>query len=311
MKRKTIILIAIGLVILIIGSVWNFQKGLTLNGDFWRLRKDGSYTHGKDTVRYNPDTMQYDITLNGKSFTAEMSKGDESMYMEFSDGWAIELGEFGMFSIEFDGFGVSSDYAITPLDFEAMGCRFEKAMPVTSEPFYDENGKCIGECHTLAAASGEIIEIWETWNDPENQALNTDRRKVRQITEGVPLTTNDHFDCLFVNDEGAYLMNPEVLFSIENGYEDISRLHLARLLQDIADENAAMRGTVPLIFLYIFFYGLGVVQWIKPQETALFGSRWRFKEVPELSDEGILAVRFGAVVVMILGVAMLFLPSFA
>lgn len=312
MKKKLTILIAIGLVLLIIGSVWNFQKGLTLNGDFWRLRKDGRYTHGKDSVRYNPDSGQFDVTLNGKSFTAEMTERDETLYMEFSDGWAIELGKHGMFSAEIGGILLSSDYAVTPLDFEAMGCRFERAMPVTSEPFYDEYNRYAGEYHTLATASGEIIEAWETWNDPEDQAkMNTPRREIRKISEGESLTFCDWYEPLFVNDEGAYLLNPEALFYIEYGYEDIYRLHLARLLQDIADENAAMRGSIPLIILYIFFYGLGAVQWLKPQETALFGSRWQFKNEPELSDEGILAVRLGAVVVMALGVAMLFLPAFA
>ncbi len=312
MKKKLTILIAIGLVLLIIGSVWNFQKGLTLNGDFWRLRKDGRYTHGKDSVRYNPDSGQFDVKLNGKSFTAEMTERDETLYMEFSDGWAIELGEYGMFSTEIGGIVLSTDYSIIPLDFDAMGCRFERAMPVTSEPFYDEYNRYAGEYHTLATASGEIIEAWETWNDPEDQAeMNTPRRKIRKISEGEALTSYDWYDPLFVNDEGAYLMNPEALFSIEYGYEDIYRLHFARLLQDIADENAAMRGSIPLIILYIFFYGLGAVQWLKPQETALFGSRWQFKNEPELSDEGILAVRLGAVVVMALGVAMLFLPAFA
>ena len=275
------------------------------------LRKDGSYTHGKDIIRYNPDTLQFDITLNGISSTAEMSNNGESLYMEFSDGWAIEFGKYGVFTMEIGDILINSNYAITPLDFEAMGCRFEKAMPMTSEPVYDEYNNCIGQYHTLATASGEIIEVWETWNDPEDQPLNTGRHEPKPITEGIPLTINANFDYLFVNDEGAYLLNPEVLFTIKNGYEDFYRLHFARLLQDISDENAAMRGTVPSIILYIFFYALGALQWLKPQETALFGSRWQFKNVPELSDEGILAVRFGAVIVMILGVAMLFLPAFA
>jgi len=313
MKRKLIILIAIGLVILIIGSIWNFQKGLTLNGDFWRLLKDGSYTHGKDVIRYNPDSRQFDITLSGMSFTAEMSERDEKPYFEFSDGWAIAFREGDPISIEIDGILLFSDYSIIPLDFEAMGCRFEKAGPVISNPFYDEYNREAGQWHTLMSESGEVIEAWETWNDPEMQAkMNIVRRETQLIVEGEPLYRDfERFDLLYVNESGEYLMNPEVLFNIEYGYEDIYRVHFARLLQDIADENAAKRGTVPSIILYIFFYSLGAVQWLKPQETALFGSRWQYRNEPELSDEGIMAVRFGAVIVMILGVAMLFLPAFA
>jgi len=311
MKKPITILIAIGLVFLLIGSVWNFQKGLTLNGDFWKFRKDGSYTHGKDSVRYNPDNRQFDIALNGRSFTAEMSEKDETLYIEFSDGWAIELGEYGMFSTEIDGILLSTDCSIIPLDFEAMGCRFEKATLVT-EPIYDEYRQRVGEHHALTTESGEVFEAWETWDAYEFQdGTDADRCKARLIAEGEPVTYHDRYGQYFVNEDGEYLVNPDALFDIEYGYENLNRLHLARFMHDVADENTAMQGSIPLILLYLFFYCLGAVQWLWPEEVTFFGSRWQFRNDPELSDEGILSVRVGAVIVMIIGVAMLFLPAFA
>jgi len=315
LKRKLSIIVAIGLVLLIIGSVWNFQKGLTLNGDFWRLRKDGRYTHGKDSVRYNPDSGQFDVKLNGKSFTADMTERDETLYMEFSDGWAIELIPWDISPIEIDGIFIHSDYVITPLDFDAMGCQFERAMPEIIEPFYDEQGRQIGQWHSLTTASGEVIEAWETWADREVQAeldiAASQRRTVRTLWEGEPLPVNDWYDGLFVNEDGAYLMNPEILFSIPTGhYESLSRVHFARRLTEMAGGSAEMRGHITGIFMFLLFYAVGTVQLLWPEEVALFGSRWKFRGEPELSDEGIAAAKFGAVVILILAAVMLFIPVF-
>lgn len=313
MKKKIIVLIAIALVFLMIGSMYNFQKGLTLDDDFWRLRKDGRYTQGKNSVLYIPgdEAGHFDITLNGKSFTAEMTVEDEKACLEFSDGWAIELTESDLFSIEIGGILLSSNYNIIPLDFEAMGCRFEKAGPVISEPFYDENNQRLGQWHTLQTESGEIIESWEEWDDPAVPGMEIYRRETKLITEGEPLPNYEQFDVLYVNAEGEYLMNPDVLFNIENGYEDIYRVHLARLLQKMAAGSADNRGHITCLGLFLLFYCLGAVQWLWPEEVTFFGSRWKFRGEPELSDEGLLAVRTGAVIIMIVGIIMLFIPAFA
>ncbi|MBR6767011.1 MAG: hypothetical protein IKM02_03585 [Clostridia bacterium] len=318
-KKKLAILISAGLILLTLGCMFNFQKGLILNNHFWRIREDGSYTRGKDSVLCTPGSegTHFDIVLDGEAFSADMAKKDENLYFEFSNGWAVELAHRNEFLMEIGDIWLTGNYSITPLDFEAMGCRFEKALPETSTPFYDENGQKAGDYHTLAAESGEIIEVWETWDDPAEQAkitaYGTVRREVREIREGEPLVSYEHFDVLFVNESGEYLMNPEVFFNIGDGWSDDSlyRLHLARFLQEISDRNAGQRGSFTCIFMFLLFYCLGGVQFVWPEETAFFGSRWRYRNEPELSDEGLMSVQFSAVVLMIISAFMLFIPAFA
>lgn len=314
MKKSISILVAIGLVFLIIGSVYNFQKGLTLDNDFWRLRRDGRYTHGKDSISYTPDSEggHFDVILNGESITVDMTQEDDSLYMEFSNGWAVELTKSDLFSIKIGGILLSSDYTIIPLDFEAMGCRFEKAAPVVSETFYDENDRRLGQWHTLQTESGEFIDSWEVWDDPEGMPeAGTVRRETMVITEGEPLPDYEQFGILYVNAEGEYLMNPNVLFNIENGYENTYRVSIARLLREMATKSADIRGHAACLFMFLLFYCLGAAQWLWPEDVTFFGSRWKFKGDPELSDEGLMFTRFGAACVMIVGIVMLFIPVFA
>ena len=316
-KRKLAILICTGIVLLTLGCIFNFRKGLMLDDDFWRIRKDGSYTHGKESVLYTPQEngAHFDIVLSGETFSADMTEKDENLYFAFSSGWALELSTKNEFPMEIGDIWLTGNYSITPLDFEAMGCRFEKAMSETSNPFYDERGQKIGDYHTLTSESGEIIEVWETWDEPAEPAAaiahGSDRRKIVEIREGEPLVSYEQYDILYVNEAGEYLMNPETLYHIKNGSSTLYRLSLARFLQEISEGNADFRGDFTCIFLFLLFYCLGAVQFIWPQETAFFGSRWRFRDDPELSDEGLLAVKSGAVVIMIISAFILFIPAFA
>lgn len=316
-RQKLTILISSGLVFLILGCIFNFQEGLMLNNDFWRIRKDGSYTRKKDSVLCVPQEngIHFDIALSGETFSADMTEKDENLYFEFSNGWALELSQETEFPMEIGDIWFTGNYSITPLDFEAMGCRFEKALPVSSSPFYDEQGREIGQYHTLASESGEIIEAWETWDEPGGQteaaAHGSSRLKTVELREGEPFVSYEQFGVLYVNESGEYLMNPGALYHVKNGYEALHRLHLARFLYEVSEHTAGPRGEFTCILLFLLFYCLGAVQWIWPQETAFFGSRWQFRNDPELSDEGLLAVRFGAFVLMIIGAAILFIPAFA
>lgn len=54
------------------------------------------------------------------------------------------------------------------------------------------------------------------------------------------------------------------------------------------------------IVLSIPIYGFCIWSLYQPEESYFFFDRWRYKEIPELSDIQIKLIRIGSVVVMIL-----------
>jgi hypothetical protein len=59
-----------------------------------------------------------------------------------------------------------------------------------------------------------------------------------------------------------------------------------------------------MLFILIVFsipvYGFGIWSLYEPEESFFFLDRWRYKEIPELSDIQIKLIRIGSVITMIL-----------
>ncbi|WP_438311357.1 hypothetical protein [Sporosarcina sp. FA9] len=59
-----------------------------------------------------------------------------------------------------------------------------------------------------------------------------------------------------------------------------------------------------MLFIFIVFsipiYGFSIWSLYEPEESFFFLDRWRYKEIPELSDIHIKLVRIGSVIAMIL-----------
>ncbi|MFB9974093.1 hypothetical protein FPQ10_08975 [Allobacillus sp. SKP2-8] len=55
-----------------------------------------------------------------------------------------------------------------------------------------------------------------------------------------------------------------------------------------------------IIVLSIPVYGVGIWSYYEPEESFFFLNRWRYKEVPELSDIQIKLIRIGNIIFLIL-----------
>ena len=64
-----------------------------------------------------------------------------------------------------------------------------------------------------------------------------------------------------------------------------------------------------MLFIMIVFsipvYGYGIWSLYEPEESYFFLDRWRYKEVPELSDIQINLIRIGSVMCMIIWTAII------
>lgn len=303
MKKKIAILAAIFAVFLVIGLWFNLTPGRYFSDRFWTL-KDGAYTSWGDTVRQNGDA--FDLNLGDQQLTAQLSDTEAGCRVDFSDGWAVEMGAMdSQVYAEIGGVMLTGDAEYILTDMDKAGLRFGRVVEEIREPFYDENGEAIGESFYRVTESGESVGWQEIWyNQPE---FSTPEQETILLQEGARLTHDDFYHNLFVNENGEYLLNaqdaPMMRWS-DNVW--ISRSSVAAFLIRIANGEPARRGHVAVVFVYALIYLLGAAQFLWPQELAFFGHRWRFQTEPELSDAGLFMLQAGSVVAMIMSIVILF-----
>ena len=307
MKKKGFILAAIFIVFLCIGVWFNMQRGLYLQDTFWKLGPDGAYVSPRgDTIRYS-ETDGYHLNFNGNMLTVQVENhADGSYRFDFSDGIAMETADESSMLLQIGGVVLAGemDYIVT--DVNSNHFHFVRASETIHEPFYDESGKKIGKNVSLVADTGEIINFSEIWyGHPE---YSDSARETITIHNGTRLSYEDLHTKLFQNAAGEYLLDANRLTQIETSDGYIDRGYMVSFMLSIAEKKVEYRGSAAAIALSCCVYLIGAASFLLPEHAAFFGSRWRFKNEPELSDEGLMAVQAGNIIVMLLAIAALFIP---
>ena len=120
-------------------------------------------------------------------------------------------------------------------------------------------------------------------------------------------------EAVYLNESGEYLLDSHTLGKIatatSGGYSSIDRRGLTHFLVRIGSGAIERRSeTMDMqIFLSVLLYAAGALQLFLPQELAFFGSRWLFRNEPELSDSGRAAMLIGGGVVMVFAIIILFI----
>ena len=309
MQKKTIIaLSAVFVLFLVLGIVLHSQQGFNFQDNFWRLKKDGSYAApGGGWVRASGDGT-YEFSLrNGEIVTAKQSEpSDGVIRMDYSDGWAVERPAEDDYWLAVSNYlyGGSAELILT--DFEAQDFEFAAGTKTERYPFYDENDNVIGETVHIASEDGNTLVVEEIWySQPE---FNTPERPVIVLEDGARISGNA--DPIYQNAAGEYLMDSHNLGRIELGtprsYQTIDRRTFTNFLLRIGGNEPERRGHAVSFFIYILFFVLGAIQLLFPEKTAFFGSRWQFKNEPELSDAGLASVKIGGGILILGGIIMLF-----
>lgn len=307
MKKKVIIVSAVFVFFLAIGLWYNLTPGRYFSEDFWRL-KDGAYTAWSgDSIRQTSES-EFALNFAGKDLTASLSGSDEGYRVDFSDGWAVELGEAARnpLWVEVGGVIFTGETAYVLTDMEAADLRFVPAKREAAEPFYDENGNAVGESRYIELETGESVGWTEVWYD--NPEYTTPEQETVVLREGMSLKYEDFHQKLFVNEAGEYLANAADKYMMQtSGNVWRSRSSVAAFLVRIAGEEPGRRGDIAVIFLYAFIYLLGAANFLWPEQLAFFGHRWQYRNEPELSDEGLFMAMLGAIVIMAMAVVILFI----
>ena len=309
MQKKTIMaLSAVFIIFLVLGIVLHSQQGFDFQGDFWRLKKDGSYAApGGGWVRANGDGT-YEISLRDeKIITAQQSElADGVIRMDYSDGWAVERPAEDSYWIAVGGFSFGGSSELILTDAAAQDFEFAAGTKTERYPFYDENDNVIGETVHIESTDGSSLLVEEIWySHPE---FNTPERPVIVLEDGARISGNA--DPIYQNADGEYLMNSHTLGRIELGtpssYQTIDRRTFTNFLLHIAENEPERRGHTAPFFLYVLFFVLGAIQLLFPEKMAFFGSRWQFRNEPELSDAGLAAAKIGGAILIVGGIIMLF-----
>lgn len=303
MSKQVLALLLVFAVFLFAGLWFHLQRGLYLDGRFWKETAVGEFTSpSEDRIQYQ-SPGHYLLTLGKETLTVRQQTDEDGIRVDFSDGISLFIPQDALPAFEMDGIYWIDRFEYMIRDFSAL--RFEPAQPVTVTPFYDEEGRAVGESRLLATASGKVIHFEERWTaHPEwNQPpLVTDT-----LLPGARLTHEALWNRVYQNTSGDYLMNPEAISSLPTTDNSVLRLHFAQLMQSIERGESERRGSIAIVLLYAFIYAVGALTFLFPEEAAFFGSRWQYRSKPELSDAGLIMRKLGGIVFMVAAVIILFI----
>lgn len=312
MKKKLLAIILVILVylgFLTLAIVLGSQQGLSFQDAFWCYTGDGVIkSPGGDWIRRS-DPDNFELCFGGKTITAKKSAlPDGGVRVDFSDGWATERPAGEDYWFGFSDYAWASDAKLILTDANAQDFRFVAAASEERIAIHDQNDKVVGTSVSILSTDGELLDFYETWIDKPQ--FSTPERPVIVLENGAVIPGGD---AVYMNADGEYLSNPYEIGRLPTGspnsYSSVDRRSLTHFLLRIAQGDLERRSeTMDMqIFLSVLLYGAGAVQFFLPQEMAFFGSRWRFKNEPELSESGRAAMLIGGGVVMVIAIIMLFI----
>jgi len=309
MRKKALIVGAVFVFFLVVGLWYNLTPGRYFGDDFWRL-KDGAYiAWNGDSIRPNDDGT-FALRFADRDLMAVLDETEAGFRVDFSDGWAIEQGSMNaQIWAEIGGVMLSGDTKYILTDMEKANLRFGRVVEEVSKPFYGEDGKAVGESRYFVTETGESVGWQEIWY--EQPEFSTPEQQTLLLEEGTALKSDDFYHSLMKNEDGDYLMNAQDARMMEmsgNAWRD--RGSVAAFLIRMTKNEPDRRGHIEAVFLYALVYLLGAANFLWPEKLAFFGSRWQFRNEPELSDEGLFMMQLGSVVSMVLGIILLFIQSY-
>ena len=314
MSKKTIYTLLCVFVLLLIAAIpLHLQKGFSWNNDFWRQTADHAYQKNKNNFfAFSPtdDGAVFDVTIFGKPYSLTMQKtGDDIYRFDSTDGWAMEVDKGLFFSYEVNGvvFSAGTDTLIVtdashPV-YQFAPCHTEVSF------FYDEKGGVLGEHVDVITNTGYYIASYETWYDrPE---MSTTLPEPIPFETGLRIFADSIRQTLYVNEQGEYLINGENLLMFEvDDYTRQSKSNYLRMLLHATENKAARRGHAFCFLLAVPCYLWGLAMLIWPEKLAFLGSRWQYRNEPELSDAGYFSMQLSAGILMLLSIVLLYLPYF-
>lgn len=309
MRRSMVVIGIIFVLFLMIGFRAHTEKGLYVFSEFWHSQSDGSYTLRDRRISFEKtgDTVYADVRQGDDSFPVRLTMADECWLAAFEDESELEIQRESLLLFESGGMIQGDTYELTvrgtmpELVFE--GLRGEEVYP-----FFDEEGRELGETRSLVSESGKVLDFREIWHDhPER---STEERREVLLHEDAVISSHDYDHGLFINTSGEYLINPEKLFFMPWGNRLVAKNVAAGALISMFTRQPEARGNAGMLFVYALLYGMGAAVYLWPQKMAFLGSRWRFQTEPELSDDGVMFEKLGGIVLMICSVIFLFYPLF-
>lgn len=305
-KRLCIVLAALLIAILIPGVILHSQRGILFENAFWKLGKDGAFRSGNNCIRMT-GINRFELSFSDQILTAQKSTlPGGGIRMEFSDGWAVERTSEDDFLFDVGAYAWSGDALLIPADLSTSHLYFAAPDHEEHFPFYGEDGETpVGETVFILSADGETLDFYEIWYD--HPARSTPEREIIILKEGARLPANiSMHNYLVQNERGEYLVDAENLGAIPSGYQSFTRSDLAWFLLRIARGSTQPRGDLSIVALFVLLYIMGAANLLWPEKLAFYGSRWKFRTEPELSDAGYLSIYIGSGFVMLMGVIMLF-----
>ncbi len=321
MKRTLAVCIVVGFVILIIGYMFNMQEGLYLNDDFWRRRSDSRYTHGKSsiTISKTNEGRHYDIQLNGCSIPVDVNDDFgliNNKIETISDGWSLEQTSNIQFSTESAIIESSTEYSLILTDLDKIGCRFEKADPIITESILNKKGDIIGERFILKSQSGTVIDTWENYTD--GSGSSSAPRGKTLIENGSILSANNQFsvdsentnaltyNVVYINAQGEYLTNPDVLFCVDIDGNIVRKDVFARFLFLLGEDADYPRGSLSRVIFFITTYIAYMAAIIWPKSSEFVDFFTALQEDGGCSRKGVIASNIICMTLILLSIAVMF-----
>ena len=316
-KRKGLLLVAIYIILVLLAIPLHTQKGIDWNDQFYRLTDENTFIANKNNRFSYTETegvYQFDLLVDGYACSAELTQPEKGTYhIAFNDGFTLILSgnSWGGVSVGGDFYPFSDGASLIVIDdLDKTPLRFAPYV-IETQPIYDgETGKkIIGEWVNYKTEAGEHFYGYETWNDGTQFGTPP---TIVTLENGTVLdqTQFNNGSTLYVNEKGEMLINDTLLRSFPYAYSEdrVNRQNTCWLMINAAlKERVESRGEAVVFFLSRVYF-LGVSQLLWPEEMAFFGSRWQYRYEPELSDAGLMMSRISAVIIMIFGAVVLYLP---
>lgn len=114
-------------------------------------------------------------------------------------------------------------------------------------------------------------------------------------SNGAPVSFSDDIEIIVGDDTSRFSLTPGTI---------------ARTFGQIAMDGAEPFGSIAVVLAGLLVYLLGAAQFLWPEKMFFLFSRWRYQHA-ELSDDGIMAEKIGAILIMLCAIVILFTPLFA
>ena len=318
-KRKGILLVLLYVFLFSLALPLHLQKGIEWNNSFYRQTQENTFKANKNngfSYVQNGSEIDFDLLIDGKSYRAKMTQGDNATYrFAFDDGMSLILtgSSFGGISVGDRFIPLGNSGSVTLIDDLSSTPLVFSPYVIEKTPFYDgETGKKeIGEWIVYQTTDGKHIYGYEVWHDG---SYSSSPPTFVTLKDGAVIEQLQSYNSsiLYVNESNEILTNPACLtyFPGEEDMDQTSRYTTCWLLINAAVQDDTHYRGHAVVFFTSLLYFLGLAQYLWPEQMAFFGSRWQYRYEPELSDSGLVMAKFSGILIMVIFAGILFLPLF-